>query len=329
MTASIPVAPGPVQVIARSGARELFVLSQSGILSIISYPELKVVAAVSIGRVGSTAANLVLTGDGRLAASDGAGEIVFMDCAARAVTGRLRLGGDISALAFTPDGKTLVAADRSGNRLIFIDTLSRKVLGDVPVGKAPGPMVVLPDGSKLFVADTGEPKLSAIDVANRQVLSHIEIGSDPVALVLKPDGGEIIALSRDSALTILDAFHDYVEQEMPTGTGPIAAVSTRDSARLYVANGDGSVQAIDLQNRSLPSSVISTHVGTAPAALALTPDERFLVVADLGDSSLAVLRTAPINTKPKPEESSSSLPLITAIPVGARPVDVTIPDWLR
>jgi len=328
LIASIPVAPGPVQVIPRPGARELFVLSQSGTLSVVSYPELKVSAAIGIG---SAASSLVLTADGKVAAAaDGASRVVFVDCLARAVMGRLRLGGEISALAFAPDGKTLVAADRARNQLVFIDTGSRKVLGEVQVGKLPGPIVFLPDGSKLFVADTGEPKLSAIDVAGRQVLSHIELGSEPTALVMKPDGGELIALSRDSAsLTILDAFHDYVEQEMPTGQGPVAAVATRDSARLYVANRDGSVQAIDLQNRSLPSSLISTRAGTSPAALALTPDERLLVVADPGASSVLVLGTSPLNTKSKPKENRAPLPLITTIPVGARPVDVTIPDWSR
>jgi DNA-binding beta-propeller fold protein YncE len=62
--------------------------------------------------------------------------------------------------------------------------------------------------------------------------------------------------------------------------------------------------------------VAATHTGTEPRALALTPDERFLVIADSATSSLAILRT---------DRSA----LVTTIPVAARPVDVVVPDWIR
>jgi DNA-binding beta-propeller fold protein YncE len=326
--ASIPVAPEPVRVLARPDADELFVLSRSGTVSVIAYPELRVTASI---RIGSPGANLVITADGSLAAvSDAQGEIVLIDCVRRSITGRLRSGGDVSALAFSPDGKTLVAADQAHDRLVFVDVASRTILGDTHVGKSPGAIVILPDGSKLFVADTGEPKISAVDLAARQVLSDIDLASRPSDLVLKPDGGELIALCPESAtLAILDTFHDDVEDEMPAGVGPAAAVTTRDSTRLYVANGgDGTVQAIDLQNRSQPGSMLSTRAGIAPSALALTPDERFLVVTDSAGSSLAVLGTAPLSAK-STKVPSVPMPLITTINVGARPADVAVPDWLR
>jgi hypothetical protein len=47
----------------------------------------------------------------------------------------------------------------------------------------------------------------------------------------------------------------------------------------------------------------------------LTPDERFLAVADSASASLAVLR-------------ADRAALLTTIPVGSRPVDVVITDWL-
>jgi YVTN family beta-propeller protein len=321
------VAPEPVQVLARPGARELLVLSRSGTVNVIAYPELHATAI----RVGSPVANLVITADGSLAAaSDTQGEIILIDCVHRIITGRLKSGGDVSALAFSPNGKTLVAADQAHDLLVFVDVVSRAVLGDTLVGKSPGAIVILPDGSKLFVADTGEPKISAVDLTTRQVLSDIDVASPPTRLVLKSDGGELIALCRDSAaLAILDTFHDDVESEMPAGINPVAAVTTRDSTRLYVANGgDGTVQAIDLENRSQPGSVLSTRAGTAPSALALTPDERFLVVADSAGSSLAVLGTAPLSAK-SAKVASVPMPLITTISVGARPADVIVPDWLR
>jgi len=58
----------------------------------------------------------------------------------------------------------------------------------------------------------------------------------------------------------------------------------------------------------------AVHIGIEPRALALTPDEQFLVVADTSASTLAVLQTNPTI-------------LLTSFPVGARPVDVVVPGW--
>ncbi len=90
---------------------------------------------------------------------------------------------------------------------------------------------------------------------------------------------------------------------------------------LYIANaGDGSVLALDVQNRAV---LASTHVGMEPRALALTPDERLLVVADRAASSLAVLHADPTSL------SNGRSVLITTVPVGASPVDVVVPDYVN
>jgi len=323
---SIAVPPGPTQVVVRPGTHELYVLSESGSVSVIGDPGLKVGATIPIG-LG--AANLVLSRNGiRAAATNAAGEVVIINCASHDIAARVKVGGNLAALIFTPDGKTLVASDREGDRLVFVDAPTAQVLGEVQVGKQPGPMVILPDGSKLFVADTGEPKISSIDLASRQILSHLELAADPVGLVLKPDGGELLVFSRNSAtLTILDTFHDDVEEDRPISTGnqPVAGVTTADSTRLYVLNGGadgGFVQGIDVQNRA---PLGATYVGANPSAMALTPDERYIAVT-VG-STLAVLATSPLN--PKPKVPGTPLPLITAVPVGAHPVAVTIPGWLE
>lgn len=321
---SIAVAPGPLEVAARPGSHDLYVLSESGSVSVIADPSLEVTSSILMG---TAAANLALAPDGsRAAASNADGEIVLIDCASRAVSARVKTGGEIAGLIFTPDSKTLVAADRDGNRLVFVDAPTAKVLGEVQVGKQPVAMAVVPDGNKLFVADTAETKISVIDIAARQVLSHLELASNPVELVLKPDGGELLVFSRDSGtLTIIDTFHDDVEEDRPISTGkdPVAGVPTRDSRKLYILNGGpegGYVQAIDVQNRA---PLGATEVGPDPTAIALTPDERYIAVT-VG-SHLAVLATSPLN--PKPKVPGTPLPLITEIAVGARPVAVSVPGW--
>ena len=327
VTAALPVPPQPEHVLVRPGSRQLYVVSGTGKITIAAFPQLRVIAAVDVGR---SAAGFTFSPDGRAAyALDPADhEVVFLDCAGAGasshggtakVAGRLHLAGTPSGLALTPDGKTLVAAAQNPNQLTFISTETRQSLGSVEVGQSPGAMAILPDNSKVFVADTGEEKISAAAIPRRELLSHIEIGSRPTALLLKPDGGEIFAIAAQaSTMVIMDAFHDNVEQTFPLGTNPVAGVFRPDMTVLYIANaGDGSVLAMDPQNREV---LASTHVGMEPVALALTPDGRLLVVADRAGSSLAILHADPASL------SKDLTVMITTVPVGAAPVDVVVPD---
>jgi YVTN family beta-propeller protein len=348
LLATVPVASGPLEVAIRPGSRQVWVTSASGTLSVIRFPDLTVRHTV---RVGASAQSLIFSADGRCAfvLDPADGQIVFLDSEAPKVVGRVRVaapsetgdqGNGLEApagsgsagvapgsLALTPDGKTLVASACAPRRICFVSVESQKILGAADVGNNPGPMVILPDNSKVFVADTGEQKVSAVDVAARQLLAHLETASRPSVLLLKPDGGEIFVLSAPgSTLTIVDAFHDNVEQNLTTGRQPAAAVIRRNQSVLYIANaGDGSVTALDAENREVLSS---THTGTEPRSLALTPDERYLVVADAASSDVAILRT---DATDNPASGSASAPrtaLVTTVPVGARPIDVAIPDWL-
>jgi DNA-binding beta-propeller fold protein YncE len=311
---SIPVPATPIQLAARPGARELYVLSASGVLTVIGFPGLRITHTL---RIGGSAAGLVLAPDGRNAyvLDPAGGEIVFISCNPLGEVARLALGGRPSSFSLTPDGKTLIAADKTSDKLSFVGTATHRVLGVVKVGRAPGPMAILPDSSEVFVADTRDRKISAVDVPSRTLLSNIELAAPATSLELKPDGGEIFALSYPgSDLIILDAFHDDVEQTLTAGLHPVAGVFRKDQSVFYLATaGDGNVTAFDVQTRNV---LAVTHAGTEPSALALTPDERFLAVTDAASASLAVLR-------------ADTLGLVTTIPVGSRPVDVVIPAWLR
>jgi DNA-binding beta-propeller fold protein YncE len=337
--ASLPVSPQPERVLLRPGARQLYVVSATGKISVVTFPPLQSVTTLDVGK---SAKDLVFSPDGFSAyVLDPADhQVAFLSCqtpwaaglrppsnylegAIPTVSFRLRVQGSLADLVLSPDGKTLVVSSASPDLLTFISTETRQMLGTVEVGQSPGPMVILPDNSKVFVADTGEEKISAADVAARRLLSHIEIGAHPTALLLKPDGGELFVLAAPSStLVIVDAFHDNVEQTFPLGRNPVAGIFRQDMSVLYIANaGDGSVLALDVPNRQV---LATPHVGMEPRALALTPDpgQRLLVVADRAASSLAILHADLASL------GNDRSVLITTVPVGTSPVDVVVPDFI-
>ncbi len=330
VTASLPVVPQPERVLVRPNARQLYIVSPIGKLSVVAFPDIHVLSTLE---VGASSRDLQFAPDGRSAyVLDPANhELVFIDCAPSAdvnpdaalpkVASRLRLAGILRTLALAPDGKTLVVAAENPNQISFVNSKSRRKLGTIALNAAPGQMSILPDDSKVFIADAGTKKISVVFLPEGKLYSDLELGALPSCLLLKPDGGEIFALSGESSsMMIIDAFHDNVEQTFAFGSKPVAGVFRRDMSLLYIANaGDGSVQALDVQTREV---VASTHVGMSPVALALTPDpdERLLVVADRAASSLAILQADPASL------ANDRSPLITTVQVGAAPVDVVIPN---
>jgi DNA-binding beta-propeller fold protein YncE len=335
VVASLKVSNHPEAAVARPGSREIYITGPGG-LDRIEGPGFKVYLN---SRTDHHPRSLVFSRDGRFAyylmepeplrpavsgalsqpPQPGVSHISIFDCEAKKEVGQIGLRASLSRLTLTADGKTLVATDPVAGMVHFFDVAARKALGTVNAGPGAGPIAVQSFGSKVFVSNTTARSISVVDAGARQLFSHIELGAQPGALLLKPDGGELFVLSPESStLTILDAFHDNVLQILTAGRNPVAGVFRRDSSVLYLASaGDGSVMALDVVNRLVLGS---TFVGREPRALALTPDERFLAVADAGTSSLAVLIAEPSRL------AATRSALLTSLSVGAKPVDVVIPD---
>jgi YVTN family beta-propeller protein len=313
MSRTVPMGFAPERLTICPKSHELYVISQTGDVGLICYPDFKLTQVLHIG---PGCVSLCFSADGSRGYVAGAGrhEIVVLTGHPPRVSERYRVKLVISRLAVTPDGKTLLVESAAQHQLEFIRAEDGHVLGSVPLSQNPGQMLISPDGSKAFITDAGQEAVSAADILTRQMLSQIEVGSMPSLLALKPDGGEIFAISsKSSTITLLDTSSDSVEQALPTGSSPVAVVFTRNSRIAYIADaGDGTIMTLDVQNRE---TLASTRIGVQPVALALTPDQRFLAVADAGAGGLAIMR-ARVPT------------LITTIPVGGDPVDVAIPGWL-
>lgn len=302
----------PLKIDARPGHAEVFVTSLTGQVAVIRFPGLAVVGGFKTGRGLNT---LVFTpgGDTAYVLGNDGNWIYKVDCASLRVLNAFHMPDPLASIAWVENRNVLLGEDVAEGSLVLINPQSGAVTGSVNVGPGAGSLVILPSGGKAFLAAPSTNEVTAVDLADKQILSRIDVGFPPSLLVLKPDAGELFALSgQDSTMTILNVSYDSVEESHPSGADPVAAVFSRDSRWLYIANaGDGTVTRVDVGSRQ----EFVTHVGMRPQALALTPDERFLAVVDSEGDRLSVMRAATGD-------------LMTAIPVGAGPVDVAIPGWM-
>ncbi len=176
------------------------------------------------------------------------------------------VGSSPDALAISPDGRMLYAADRGGRRPRPGDT---EDLGD--------PVVVNP---ATYKANTGE--VTVIDTAKaasqpgRAVRAEISVGLQPTAMVVSPSGSRLyVACSNSDELDVIDTANYRIVDKVDTSPAPFrlgdsspnGLAITHDGSRLFVSlGGDNAVAEYRLSENDGGSAATTTRLGLIPTA---------------------------------------------------------------
>jgi len=198
-----------------------------------------------------------------------------------------------TGLIFSPDGKRIYLANVDGSIKVFGVENNGKVVGlftiplphaNVPRRKAdiPAGIAISSDGRRLYVALNLSNRLVELDTANGYVLRLWNVGVAPFDVVLAGNKAYVSNWGgrRPDAQSVTG----------PMGHGTRVRV---DSMR-YIAN-EGSVSVIDLaatttgtESQNSKSEILT---GLHSCAMALSPNRRWLVVANAGSDTLSVIDT--------------------------------------
>jgi YVTN family beta-propeller protein len=180
------------------------------------------------------------------------------------------------------------------------------------------------------VACSGSSQVAAIALAGNRngefagdrVLALLDVGKTPVSLALKPDGGELVVCNFDSdSISFVETGNNEVGSSTTIGQHPVHAVVTRDNSRLYASNfGSDNVAVYDID---MGRRVGTVQVGSRPDALALSNDERYLLVLDTQAGDVTVIQKRNPR-KLEPSEYS----LLTMIPVGLQPNSIVVKSFM-
>jgi DNA-binding beta-propeller fold protein YncE len=257
---------------------------------------------------------LALSPDGRLLVTAGkTPEVVVLDPASGKILQRVPLppepkqpagAGQVSpqilqpdkdgqlsftGLVFSPDGTRLYLANVDGSIKVFtVDHTSQvSPVVSLPLPPANAPdrkpdipagIAVSPDGKRLYVALNLSNRLAELEATDGRVLRLWDVGVEPYGVVL---AGRKIYVSNWGGRR-----PGPTSTTGPAGRGTLVRV---DPVR-YIANeGSVSIVSLDPGNASSPSKEILT--GLHACALALSPDRRWLVVANAGSDTLSVIDT--------------------------------------
>ena len=254
-----------------------------------------------------------------------------------------------AGLAMSPDGKYLYVACNGDNSLAVIDTAANSVVKQLPVGFFPYGVQVSADGASVYVSNWGitDYKFAkpTYDAAGNLIAlgttganqpdgyyvpkTDTTAGSPKTSsawVVSVPGGNPANAILKTGQF--LGKTLDDKNQVGDTHPSAVALVGTGANAVLYVAkaNDDSiSIVAADGTTASDFDLSLSAAVGqyadpvirlrgTAPNAIAVSPDQTRAYVAEAGINSVAVLDTT-VPAAPK---------LLGRIPTGWYPTGVAV-----
>jgi YVTN family beta-propeller protein len=254
---------------------------------------------------------LALSPDGRLVATSGkTHELVLIDPVTGAILQRVSLPsedaregaadavsshildpdkeGQVSytGLIFSPDGSRIFLSNVNGSIKVFAVGEDHHVTGlySLPLAETglayrkkdiPSGLAMSSDGKRLYVALNVSNRLLELDVASGKSLRMFDVGTAPYAVVLA--GHKAYVSNWGGRRT------DGQSVAGPIGIGAKVRV---DPVR-FVAS-EGSVSVVDFDAGRVSTELM---VGLHPSGLALSPDNRYVAVANANSDSVSVIET--------------------------------------
>jgi DNA-binding beta-propeller fold protein YncE len=194
----------------------------------------------------------------------------------------------------------------------------RKGVGLETAHPETGALAVSPDGKTLLVANLQNDSVSLLDLASGQIIAEQDLrpgkidpkhqgepgGSFPRSVVWTSTAHAYVASERDREILSLSISGPFIRvtKRIPLDGQPVALLANSEGTRVYVtldttnqvlvfdSASDTLIEAIDA---TAPQSLYGNRKklgGANSNALALTPDERTLLVSNGGENAIAVIR---------------------------------------
>ncbi len=231
--------------------------------------------------------DLALSPDGRWLAVLDIAQVLLINPASGAVVARVpHKGGSYAGLAFTPDGKRLLASSIQGTIGVFdvsadgaLNALAPIKLAPAGAAKAdnlvPVGLAVDASGKTLWAVLNLKNSLAEIDLETKSVKREIAVGNAPFGVVLV--GPKAYVTNWAGRKPVAGSLTG------PSGSGAAVRV---DPVR-HIAS-DGSVSVVNLATGKEEKQIV---VGLHPAAVIATPDGAHVLVANANSDTVSVIDT--------------------------------------
>ena len=226
-------------------------------------------------------------------------KIFIVDSGTLKVMGSADTGAAPHEVAVSEDGKIAVVTNygpkQDGTTLSVIDLDKMLAVGQVTYPGLSGPHGIVIQGTKAYFTNEGDKSVVIFDFAANAIEQRLITGQNrPHMLVLSKDGRTIFVSNIESnniSMLVTKTGKDWTQTNIGTGKGPEGMDLSPDQKELWVANSqDGTVSIINVEKKKVAGKIdVKTEHSNR---LKFTPDERLVLISDLGSGELVVVDVA-------------------------------------
>jgi DNA-binding beta-propeller fold protein YncE len=273
--------------------------------------------------LGSVPLGMALSPDGNYAAIVLSGwreqGVQIVDLKSRKVTQTLEQPAAFLGVVFARDGKRLYVSGGNDDSIFVYSwengtaKFERKiVLGQQKADKTgsryPASLALSPRGNLLYVAENVGDALAVVDPVNGQVVRRLPTDHYPYGIEVTANGYAYASAWGGDTVSVFKTGKDgklKAAGKITVGRHPSALLSNKSGSRLFVAlAGSDEIAVVDTKSKKVvqrlsDAAPAGPSEGSTPNALALSPDESKLLVAEGDGNAVAVFDiSAPNSSKP-------------------------------
>lgn len=262
---SIPVPGAPAGIALSPDRKTAYVTRPEGHgVSVIDLDARKVTASLDLP--GGPLGIGVNPKSGEVYVADWYGTRVFVlrpNAEGLTLEGEIATGKSPSGIAVTPDGATLLVANRESDSVSIVDVGTRRETRRVAVGQHPFGLTLSADGTRAYTANVVSNDVSAIDVGAGRETGRVATGQRPYVIALAADKG-FVTDQYSNTVTVFDPATLKAVAAIDVGDHPEGIAATRDGKTIVVANwGDNALSLIDPVSLAVTGTV---ETGDGPRA---------------------------------------------------------------
>ena len=177
----------------------------------------------------------------------------------------------VDHLAFSQDGKYLVASCEWAGRIVKVDLDKLEVAADMAIGQNPIDVVRPPGQSAMFVADQGTNGVYVVDPDAWKILDFIPTGLGTHGILLSRDLKHVYASNRmEGTISVIDVEARKVVATWKTGGTPDMGQLSPDGKQLWISSRyNEDVRVIDTDTGKLIKRIAT---GIGPHGLTYFPN---------------------------------------------------------
>ena len=200
-------------------------------------------------------------------------------------------------MAETLDGRRVFVTNFAGKSVSVVNTATWTLEKTIATPDAPHSIVLSADGRWAYAGCYGAASIAVIDTASATLTGTIAlpVGAQPYGLALSKDGRTLYASDNSTGrlfvINVAAAPSGTVTGSVEVGLRPALIARSPDAATLYISSGAShSVTIVSLAPDPAHPSVRATiPVSGYPHGLAVTPDGKYVVVANTTGKTLSVI----------------------------------------